>query len=63
MRDLESRTIQCPYCGESFSALVDRSVPQQDYIEDCEVCCRPINFSIGVGPGGEIRLSVSSENE
>lgn len=63
MKDLENQTIRCPYCGESITALVDRSVPQQDYIEDCEVCCRPINFSITVGPDGETRLFVTSENE
>ena len=32
----------CPYCGESISMLVDLSVSDQEYIEDCEVCCNPI---------------------
>jgi len=33
---------QCPYCWEEISMLLDTSVIQQTYIEDCEVCCRPI---------------------
>lgn len=33
---------QCPYCWEEISMLLDSSVPKQIYIEDCEVCCRPI---------------------
>lgn len=34
----------CPYCGETISMLLDLSVPSQTYIEDCEVCCRPIHI-------------------
>ena len=32
----------CPYCGERISMVLDTSVVRQTYIEDCEVCCRPI---------------------
>lgn len=32
----------CPYCNERISVVLDLSVPAQTYIEDCEVCCRPI---------------------
>ena len=33
---------ECPYCGAPITMLVDLSVPDQEYIEDCEVCCNPI---------------------
>ena len=33
---------QCPYCWEEISMLLDPSVRQQTYVEDCEVCCNPI---------------------
>lgn len=33
---------QCPYCWEEISMLLDLSVGEQTYIEDCEVCCNPI---------------------
>ena len=44
----EPVNIQCPFCGETFVAFVDPSVPEQTYIEDCQVCCRPIEFSCRV---------------
>ena len=34
----------CPYCGENISMLLDVSATNQQYIEDCEVCCRPIEI-------------------
>ena len=33
---------QCPYCWETISMILDTSIQQQTYIEDCEVCCNPI---------------------
>jgi len=33
---------QCPYCWEEISMLLDPSIEQQLYIEDCEICCNPI---------------------
>lgn len=36
---------QCPYCWESISMILDTSVRQQTYIEDCEVCCNPIEVA------------------
>jgi len=37
---------QCPYCWEEVSILLDPSISRQTYIEDCEVCCRPIEFQV-----------------
>lgn len=36
----------CPYCWEEISALLDSSVTEQTYIEDCEVCCNPIELHV-----------------
>ena len=36
---------QCPYCWEAISMLLDSSVSQQTYVEDCEVCCNPIQVT------------------
>jgi transcription elongation factor Elf1 len=38
----------CPYCGEEISMVLDLSVRSQTYVEDCEVCCNPIEISYGV---------------
>jgi len=34
----------CPYCWERISMILDSSEENSDYIEDCEVCCRPIEL-------------------
>ncbi len=36
----------CPHCWETISMLLDKSVSRQVYIEDCEVCCNPIQLSV-----------------
>jgi hypothetical protein len=38
----------CPYCSERISMVLDTSVKRQTYIEDCEVCCRPIQVRYAV---------------
>jgi len=43
---MEEHFFQCPYCGEEISMLLDMSVYQQLYIEDCEVCCNPIELKV-----------------
>lgn len=63
MNQLEALDIECPYYGESIGFLVDCSVESQNYIEDCQVCCRPINFFVTVGEGGVPSVSVSHEDE
>ena len=35
----------CPYCWERISMVLDPSEEESDYIEDCEVCCRPIEIA------------------
>ncbi|MFZ9002699.1 MAG: CPXCG motif-containing cysteine-rich protein [Robiginitalea sp.] len=42
---------QCPYCWETISILLDTSVPVQTYVEDCEVCCNPMEFSVRCDQG------------
>ncbi len=63
MSSLFPCSIQCPYCWETIEILVDTSVPQQDYTEDCQVCCRPIEVSVLIDADGEPLVEVSSEDE
>ena len=37
---------QCPHCWEEISFLLDASVSDQTYVEDCEVCCNPIEVTV-----------------
>ena len=62
MQDLYEKTVQCPYCGESIDVLLDPSVPHQNYIEDCQVCCSPIIFDV-TADADEISVFVRSEGE
>jgi hypothetical protein len=42
---MEEHFFQCPYCWEEISMLLDTSVSNQTYIEDCEICCNPIEIN------------------
>ena len=55
--------INCPYCGESISISVDDSVKSQRYIEDCEVCCRPIQLEIFLDEDGTPVIEAQQEDE
>lgn len=59
---LEER-IHCPYCGEPFTVLVDGSVAQQKYTEDCQVCCRPMIMTVHVDANDACHLQVSREDD
>ena len=50
--------VQCPYCGERLETRVDLTTDQLAYIEDCQVCCRPIAFRIERTEAGAL-LAVS----
>ncbi len=41
----------CPYCWKEISFLLDTSVQGQTYIEDCEVCCNPIEITYEISDG------------
>lgn len=43
--------------------LVDDSLPEQNYIEDCQVCCRPIVMDVAVDRDGDVTVSARSEDE
>ncbi|MBI3939394.1 MAG: CPXCG motif-containing cysteine-rich protein [Acidobacteria bacterium] len=47
----EHAEIECPHCGEWLEVLIDPSVSWQVYVEDCQVCCRPIEIHVDFGQG------------
>jgi hypothetical protein len=47
--------VQCPYCGERLETRVDLTSDEPSYIEDCQVCCRPIEFTAERDEGGGLR--------
>jgi len=46
--------VRCPWCGERLQTRVDLTTDEPSYVEDCEVCCRPIEFHIERDPGGAL---------
>ena len=63
MNQIDINNVQCPYCGEMIEVLIDCSVPHQNYIEDCQVCCRPIIFDVSIEQDGIPYVLVSHEDE
>jgi len=61
--ELLNRNGTCPYCGESIELLIDDSVSESDYYEDCSVCCRPIRVQVNVGFEGERRVVTLRDDE
>jgi len=63
VKQLTEKHIVCPYCGETIDVLIDSSDTDQQYIEDCQVCCQPINFLISQRESGELSVNVFSDDE
>lgn len=60
---MEEISLACPYCGEIINVFVDHSVAEQEYYEDCSVCCCPILFIILKDEAGNIKVTVKTDNE
>ena len=59
MNSLAEKTVRCPFCAERIAILLDLSAgPEQSYIEDCQVCCRPMLVSFTVVGDKAIGLQV-----
>ena len=53
--------VVCPYCGESVEITLDPgSGPSQDYVEDCEVCCRPWRVAVHYDDEGGVEVTVTA---
>ncbi len=51
-----SASVFCPWCGQSFEVVVDTGIPQQRWVTDCEVCCRPMEIVAECEPGEILSL-------
>jgi len=60
LRSSEFVEIQCPYCGEQFDTAVDLSAGSFNCVEDCQVCCQPIELACNVGESGALVGVVAS---
>ena len=54
-------TVQCPWCGEQNEIAIDPgSGEAQDYVQDCEVCCRPWSVRVTYGVDGAADVAVTA---
>ena len=56
----EEAQITCPFCWETLDILLDLSLPEQDYIEDCQVCCRPMEVHVRCREGDVISVETAA---
>ena len=55
----EKAEVDCPYCGQQLEISLDPSVPRQTYVEDCQVCCRPMQIRVDF-MDGEAQVSADA---
>ena len=63
MSALDSVLIQCPYCWETLDISVDPSVAEQEYVEDCQVCCQPSLLRVVFDDNLTPHVEARAENE
>ena len=59
----EFAMVHCPYCGEAFETRVDASAGSCTYVEDCQVCCQPIEMELRVADDGTLRELIARRGD
>ena len=59
---IQGHNVTCPHCWESINVTLDLSVPEQSYIEDCPVCCKPMIVSYRASNGEVDELQVEASD-
>jgi hypothetical protein len=57
---METVEVRCPYCGEINAIEIEWGI-HATMIEDCWVCCRPIELEVGWDEWGDPRIRVRTE--
>ena len=57
---IEGHDATCPHCWETIELTLDLSVPEQSYIEDCPVCCKPMAVSFSASGGELVQFNVDA---
>ncbi len=53
----------CPYCWEPLTLLIDAEDFGVDYVEDCQVCCRPMIVTATLDSDGDPSVSLRREDD
>lgn len=54
------KKIHCPFCAEAMTIVIDLSAGGQSYVEDCEICCRPMQITFDSEEGELLNLDVDA---
>lgn len=60
---LDEIEVNCPYCDAPFAVEAEPALAGQAFIEDCPVCCRPIEFELSVHVDGSWRLRAGRDDD
>jgi len=63
MEPLLEKELNCPYCGERITVFINPEEVGEKYIEDCQVCCKPIVLLAQLNEGGYLEVAAYDENE
>ena len=63
MSEQIEKNIHCPFCDEVITLLIDPSISEQSYVEDCQVCCQPINVDVVIDETDAVEVYARQENE
>jgi hypothetical protein len=55
--------VNCPYCGEPFETTADASAGMCSYVEDCQICCQPIEMELRVDASGQFEELVARRGD
>lgn len=59
----ETVDVTCPYCGESSTVSVTPGEEDEEFVQDCPVCCRPWTVRVKFRRDGSADVSVGAEGE
>ena len=60
---MDVQDIHCPYCGEPLEIAIDWSVREQEYVEDCQVCCQPMVLRVPLDDTDGALVAVRTESD
>ena len=60
---MDTQDIHCPYCGEPLEIAIDWSVREQEYVEDCQVCCKPMVLRVTLDDTDGALVAVRAESD
>lgn len=60
---LAEQRVECPYCGEPITILLDAEDADTDYVEDCQVCCRPMVVAVQSEGNGYLYATTRREDD